>query len=241
VAEAANAGDKVALDVVRSLPRPVRIQLRQAGGLGAKNAGDIIGSHLNSSTLFHYGPTQASELARMVGPKISMFTKFPTATTSDFVYNLGKGDWPKLGMKYALPLIVTSGIDEIRDLGVESGILPEEASNISKWMFGRTAKEHAPAYTILTTGANILEGNLPFGGPYGRMPKGAAKVAGKVLEGDIGQAARSGYEVFVKPLNPLATQGIANEVDRFLRTNADSMGLPSDTFEAVTGIEKRNR
>jgi hypothetical protein len=195
IGNAALNGDQEAIQLISKLPRGVRASLNKA------TLGDDLGRHLVGTTMYHYGTAQMSEMARWLGSHLAMFSKFPTYNISEIGYNLEKaykGDpagWRSLGVKMALPYMITSAMDYEYD---EAGLNPD----LKKALVGSGGvKGTIPVSSVANAIPGIGEG------VYAQAVKEVASIPSNLKEGQPTHI----YNKVIKPLNPLSIQGPINE------------------------------
>ena len=105
------AGDSGAINALNKLPPAVRDKAMQYSSNPTAMA-EVIGSHLNSSTMYNYNRASMSDYGAYLGPLFSAFTKFPMATVGDIARTVRSkgalGSVPDLMLRYGTPAITLS-------------------------------------------------------------------------------------------------------------------------------------
>lgn len=107
-------GSKMAQGALAKFPKSVQRSIARAGT--QEEAARILGMYLNDATQFNYNRASLSEFGRTMGPFFSAFSKWPTATAGDIIYEFrSKGLLKGLtrnAEKYIAPLLLLAGMDE---------------------------------------------------------------------------------------------------------------------------------
>jgi hypothetical protein len=126
------AGRPGALKSLAKFPPSVRSAVKKAGS--TEEVGNLLGAYLNDVTQYNYNRLTMSEFGRTAGPFFSTFSKWPTATAGEILYELEtkgalKGS-TRLAEKFIAPLLLLQGVDVM--LGAER---PDDDSMLGQLRF----------------------------------------------------------------------------------------------------------
>lgn len=152
----------------------------------------LLGDYLISRTQFRYGKEQLNEFGRVMGPMVSMFSKWPVMVTSDIVnqfrhQGIKNGSF-RVFEKYAAPYLLLSGVgaavEEYTELGKQpwfqylvgdvSSLSPAEAA--FSWDLTGSPVLRAPAAILQTAKEGSTKGTH-----FAREALKVAPVVGPVI------------------------------------------------------------
>lgn len=106
-------GSKLAQESLKNFPTTLRKQIDAAQS--EKEVSQLLSKYLNDVTQYNYNRISLSEFGRTMGPIFSAFSKWPTATIGDIMYEMrSKGvlkSIPRNAEKYLAPLLMLQGVD----------------------------------------------------------------------------------------------------------------------------------
>lgn len=109
-------GSPAALGALKRFPEPVR-NFALSNRNNPTAVAEVIGKHLNDTTQYNYNRISLAEFGRTLGPLFSAFSKWPTATAGDMIYNFRNrgilGGTTRNVEKYVVPLVLLQALDYI--------------------------------------------------------------------------------------------------------------------------------
>lgn len=108
------SGTPAALGALKKLPFSIRKTILSNRD-NTELTGELLGKYLNDVTQYNYNKISMSEWGRTMGPFFSTFSKWPTATAGDILYEMRSkgalGSIPRTMEKYILPLALLQAVD----------------------------------------------------------------------------------------------------------------------------------
>lgn len=108
------AGSPAAIGALKKLPFTVRKAVL-SNRENTELTGELLGKYLNDATQYNYNKISMSEFGRTMGPFFSTFSKWPTATVGDILYEKRArgllGSIPRTAEKYILPFMLLQAVD----------------------------------------------------------------------------------------------------------------------------------
>lgn len=189
-------GSNLALGSLRKFPRPVQKAVLDNRG-NPEAAAEILGKYLNDTTQYNYNKISMSEFGRTMGPFFSTFSKWPTATVGDILYEMRDkgvlGSIPRNMEKYIAPFVLLQSLDYL--LGERIGDLESLTPEQKKLLGSAGLSQSAPIGSV----AAIAKGEIftpPFvdalvqafvvpviEGDVGKLEKGAGALVGSYVPG----------------------------------------------------------
>lgn len=137
-------GSNLALESLNKFPRNVRKEVLANRG-NAEAMGEILAKYLNDVTQYNYNKVSMSEFGRTMGPLFSQFSKWPTATVGDILYEMrDKGlfkSMPRNMEKYIAPFLLLQSVDYIlgERIGDKESLTPTQKKLIGTFGLSQSA------------------------------------------------------------------------------------------------------
>lgn len=136
-------GSNLAMGSLTKFPQSVRKQIL-VNRDNPEVTAQIIGKYLNDVTQYNYNRLSLSEFGRTMGPIFSMFSKWPSATVGDVIYEArNKGLFKSLGRsaeKYVAPLLLLQTLDYVIGERMDD---PDSLSDRQKKLIGASGFSQA--------------------------------------------------------------------------------------------------
>lgn len=204
------SGSQAALASLNRFPEQVRNSVLADTSHIANNY-ETLAKYLNSTAAYNYSKASMSEFGQVMGPLFSTFSKWPTATAGDIIYQMRSrgvmASLPRNAEKYLLPWMIL-GQAQRTLLGA-----PEDMSDMQKKIVGR---EGLSGMSPIGTLKNVANGQMLVP----PMARTASEVVRPLLRGDT-DSAKNGLINLAKSYTPGAgifrfvTQDALKYIDSF--------------------------